>query len=273
MAMFRMKSKRRNSKKGDTKDKGVKTGRPFFNRKIPFFVISLIAASLILYGCFALFLKAPYFDVQHVIMVGKEPASSVNYADLERMMLDKNIFTLNLAQIRAHMLEKYPELLDLRLERTFPNSVAVVITLRKPIVQFFKESYYPVDQDGIILSGAQNQPQKNLPIVHGVRLNLAKFIGQKPESRRIQKALLLLKELKTSGLLRKHTLVEIDVSSLRNVIFFLEDGLEIKIGHDNFASRLANLYDILSDPKVKPADIRYIDLRFKEPVIGPKWKR
>jgi hypothetical protein len=93
------------------------------------------------------------------------------------------------------------------------------------------------------------------------------------DSRRINEALTLLKEITSSGILDTHTLVEIDIASIRNAIFFLEDGLEIKIGHEDYAKRLDNLKGVLGDPKLKTVDIMYIDLRFKEPVIGPKWKR
>lgn len=273
MATFHIQLKKNSPKKRNNKGQSTKPQKTVPYRKIVFVIIPFLIIALIFGGFYMLFLKSPHFVVRHITMIGKDIRASVNYADLERMVIDKNIFSLHLGQIRNYMLENYPELLDLRLERAFPNSLVATITLRKPIAQLFRERYYPVDQEGVILSGVQDRPKKGLPIVHGVRLNLARIIGQKTDSRRIEKALSLLASLNTSGILQEHILVEIDVSSSRNVIFFLEDGLEVKIGHDDFASRLSNLREVLSDPKVRPADIRYIDLRFKEPVIGPKWKR
>ena len=55
--------------------------------------------------------------------------------------------------------------------------------------------------------------------------------------------------------------------------FILDENIEVRIGYEDYTVRLKNLKEILSDPKIWPSDIGYIDLRFGEPVIGPKWKR
>lgn len=268
MSKFLMQLKKAGKKKRSDKDP-----KPLSHKKAIFVFVSLLIAAIIVAFFCAFYLKSPYFIVQDVVMTGNDPTSSVNYAELERMLIDKNIFKLNLRDIRDYMLDNYQELLDLRLKRTFPNSIAAAIILRKPVAQLHRQRYYPVDQDGIILSAVKDTPGENLPIINGIRSNPSREIGKMAASKRIKRALLLLKELEDSGILKRHTLVEIDVSSLRNVIFFLEDGLEVKIGREDYTSRLANLNEVLSDPKLKPADIRYIDLRFKEPVIGPKWRR
>lgn len=266
MKRFRMQVKKTARKKDNNKKRN---GAP---RKGTLFIfLLLLTAGAILASAYTLYAKSPYFTVRDVIMIGGEP-SSVNYAELEGMLTEKNIFKIDLKGAKDYMLDNYPELLDLRLERAFPDSIIATIILRKPVAQLYRKRYYPVDEDGVLLSGAADQPDKKLPIINGVRVNLSRQVGKATESKRIKEALSLLKELEGSGILDRHVLVEIDVTSLRNIIFFLEDGLEVKIGREDYASRLKNLKEVLSDPKIKPEDIRYIDLRFKEPVIGPKWK-
>ena len=194
-------------------------------------------------------------------------------ADLERLTVGKNIFRLRLNDIRSYMLRSYRELRDLHLQRVFPDSITATIVLRKPVAQLFYERYYYIDEDGVILSGVKGSPDIKLPVINGVHVNPGEDIGKATGSMNAKMALLLLKELNASRLLESHRLVEIDASSTRNLAFFLEAGLEVKIGRENYASRLQNLKDVLSDPKLRPADIKYIDLRFAEPVIAPKWKR
>jgi len=259
-------------KKGAKKKGGSKTPEPFSRRKTLLILSALVIPAVILISFCAFCLNSQYFIVRDVVMVGREPDSTVNYADLERMTAEENIFKLNLKDIRRYMLDNYRELGDLRLERAFPGSIIATIILRTPVAQLYRERYYPIDEDGVILSGVKDSPEKGVPIINGARFSPSRDIGKETDSKRAKKALALLKELNASGILDGHTLVEIDVSSLRNTIFFLEDGLEVKIGREDYASRLGNLKEVLSDPKLKPSDIRYIDLRFKEPVIGPKWK-
>jgi cell division septal protein FtsQ len=239
---------------------------------LPLFLL-IVIGMIILWSFYLLYFKSPYFIVEDLIVIGRKSGCSVNYSDFEQMVVGRNIFKLDLSAIRSYMLNNYHELLNLQLTRAFPNTIIAIIALRKPIAELYQEYYYPVDQDGVILSDVKDYPDGKLPIISGIRADLSRQIGTITSSKRVKKALTLLKALNSSGILGEHTLVEIDISNIRNAIFFLEDGLEIKIGHENFALRLANLKKVLQNPKLRPADIRYIDLRFKEPVIGPRWKR
>jgi cell division septal protein FtsQ len=264
-----------NKGKGKKKkqDADSKSFKPFPYKKAIFAFTAVLIVAIIFASFYSLYIKSPYFIVMEVMMAGGRPDTTVNYSDLERMIVGQNIFKLDLAEIRDHMLDSYKELFDLRLNRAFPGSIVAVITLRKPVAQVHQGSYYPVDEDGVVLSGVKDSPDKELPIIRGIRSNLSKQLGKISDSKRIKNALLLIKELSSSGILNEHTLVEVDSSSSRNTIFFLEDGLEVKIGREQYASRLQSLKQVLHDPKLKAGDIRYIDLRFKEPVIGPRWKR
>lgn len=262
--------------KKNAKRKNTNTGKsqhpiPYKKIVLAFSVFAIVG--ILAWAFYALYNNSSYFLVEEIIMVGAKADSSVNYDDLDGMMKGKNIFKLDLNNIRNYMLDNYKELLNLRLRRAFPDSVIAIMTLRKPVAELHQNRYYPIDKDGVILSGVKDYPDNKLPIISGVRTNLSRRVGHATDSKRAKKALLLLKKLDSSGILDEHTLVEIDVSSTRNAIFFLEDGLEIKIGREDYALRLENLKRILQGPKLKAADIRYIDLRFKEPVIGPRWKR
>lgn len=260
----------KNVKRKRDKAKGLKA-ISYKSAAFSFSALAVVAAVSVLFYIF--YFKSPYFIVENMSFVGKAPNSTVNYGELERMITGRNTFALKLSDIRKYMLKKYPELFELRLTRAFPNSVIAKMIMRKPVAQIYDENYYPVDKDCVILSGSKGTPEGGLPVISGVSSQISKQAGTKTDSRQVGKALELLKEINLSGILEEHKLVEIDISNLRNAIFFLENGLEIKIGYEEYASRLNNLKAVLRDPKIRPADIRYIDLRFKEPVIGPKWKK
>lgn len=269
MPRFNIKLRKAAKRKNDK----AKSPQPFPYKKT-ISSLSILSIIAVLISFFYLFYcKSPFFIVRDVVMIGRAAGTTVNYNDLENMIMERNIFKVDLRDVRDYMLNNYRELFDLRLIRAFPNSVIAYIMLRKPIAQIYRDLYYPIDKDGVILSGVKDYPDGELPIISGVRTDVDRQVGNLTESIRVKTALLLLKELGSSGILEEHKLVEIDMSSMRNAIFFLEDGLEVKIGGKDYAARLENLKKVLQDPKIKPADIRYVDLRFKEPVIGPKWKR
>jgi len=260
-------TKRRRSSKG-------KVLKLFPYKKALVIVLPLVLiAGGIFWSFYTLYIKSPHFIVRDVIMKGRESNSRVNYEALQRMLINKNIFTLNLRKIRDDMLSNYNELLNLNLTRAFPDTIVATITLRKPVAQLYQEYYYPVDNDGVILSGVKDSPLNTLPVISGIYTNLSAQVGKLSNSNQIKRALLLLKEVKSSGILSEHALMGIDISNVRNAVFFLENGLEVKVGYEDFASRLENLKKVLRDPKLKLADVKYIDLRFKEPVIGLKWKK
>ena len=58
-----------------------------------------------------------------------------------------------------------------------------------------------------------------------------------------------------------------EVSDDNRIGFFIPNGLEIKIGQDNIRDRINILSNLLIQLRDELGNIKYIDLRFKEPVI------
>ncbi len=235
-------------------------------------IIFLVLVGLLGYA-YVFYTTSPYFAVKKVLLVGDKPDSSVDYGAIKKMALGKNIFKVNLGQIGAYMLDNYHELKDISLRRAFPDSILVVASLRKPAAYLREERYYPIDKECIVLPGVKDLPDKNLPVVSGINVNLRKAIGKKIDSKSLRQALILFEFIKESGILNNHTLGGINAGNMKSMSFTLDDGMEIRIGYEYYAARLKSLKEVLADPKIWPSDIGYIDLRFGEPVIGPKWKR
>jgi cell division septal protein FtsQ len=189
------------------------------------------------------------------------------------MAVGKNIFKINLGAVAKYMLNNYRELHSIQLRRAFPDSIVVAAALRKPVAQLVQERYYPIDDECIVLSDVKDTPDKNLPVISGININIPKAVGKKIDSECLRQALILFEFIKKSGILNSHILCEINAGNMKGIYFVLDDGVEVRIGHEDYAARLNNLKEILSDPKIWPSDIGYIDLRFGEPVIGPRWKK
>ncbi|MDP3789030.1 MAG: cell division protein FtsQ/DivIB, partial [Candidatus Omnitrophota bacterium] len=204
---------------------------------------------------------------------GDTSKSSVDYSIVGKTAVGKNIFRVNLRAIEQHMLNNYHELRSLEIKRSFPDAITVAAVLRKPVAQLAHERYYPIDGECVVLSGVTDLPDKRLPVISGINVNLPKSIGKRINSQSLRQALILFKFIKESGILKNHILGEINAGNMKGMSFVLDGNMEVRIGYEDYTVRLKNLKAILADPKIWPSDIGYIDLRFGEPVIGPKWKR
>ncbi|MCK4462997.1 MAG: cell division protein FtsQ, partial [Candidatus Omnitrophica bacterium] len=129
--------------------------------------------------------------------------------------------------------------------------------------------YFPVDEEAVVLS-PQSEAKEGLPIITGISIWARPKKGEILRSNRINSALALLKGINESKILTEYEVERIDVSNIRNITFYLDNGLEIKIGHGNLREKLKKLSIILSDPKIDINNLKYVDLRFKDAVLGPK---
>ena len=80
----------------------------------------------------------------------------------------------------------------------------------------------------------------------------------------------LLKEMRRSRLLSEYGIATIDASDIKNLSFYLKNGIEVKIGYENFADRLMMLTKTLRDSRLVTDRVQYIDVRFENAVVGPK---
>jgi cell division protein FtsQ len=85
-----------------------------------------------------------------------------------------NLWTLNLRQI-AHDLESIPNVASARVERHFPNKIAITITERVPVVKIqginmdlgTKETFY-LDRDCVVLKPRADEAQPPMPQITGL---------------------------------------------------------------------------------------------------------
>jgi cell division septal protein FtsQ len=268
MARFRTKKQ-----KGKPRRKKSAAERPVVTKKHIATGIVILVILITLGGGYWILLKSPYFNVAEVVFSEKRDPSSVDYYGIEKMLSGRNMFSLDLDEIELSIKTEYPELKALMIVRQFPGRVVMEMRYRTPIAQIKSGQYYLVDREGVILPGVTLAERENYPVIDGVSTWIERLVGKRCDSVKLTKALYLIQRMYDTGLFEGHILHEVDVANTKNISFYLEDGLEVKIGGEDFSARLERLVRLLADPKVRPEEIRYIDLRFKDPVINPKWIR
>ncbi len=235
-------------------------------------IIPLMAICLVLFlyqGIKLIFVKSPYFKISRIDIIPGTDLVNLDKSEVLESLKGKNIFTVDIKNTARAIHTDYPELKKVVVKRVMPDMLQVVIVPRIPVALIKAFKYFPVDEEAVMLS-PQSDVKEGLPIITGISIWARPKKGEILRSDRINSALALLKGIKESKILTEYSLQRIDVSNIRNIAFYLDNALEIKIGHGDLREKLKKLSMVLNDPKIDIDNLEYIDLRFKDTVLGPK---
>lgn len=184
----------------------------------------------------------------------------------------KNIFNLDLKKESKYLSGAYPDYRNVRIIRILPNRLYIDFIRRSPLAYVKLYRFFCVDSDMVLFNPAQ-EGFADLPVILGLE---TKIFGPKPGAkyniRELSLALNIIKEARGSKALKDYKIKRISVANAGNVSFFIalpgNQGLEVKIGEDNIRPKLNLLASLFLEMKNDLYNIKYIDLRFKEPVVA-----
>jgi len=242
-------------------------------------VIIILLALVFFIGYIWIFIAtSDYFKIKDIIAKGLDPA---DFSYLK----GKNIFSVDLGSESRHLLQFYPESSRIILIRVLPDRLFVGSVKRKAVAIVKLNRYFALDENGTLFS-VQDQPgELGLPLIGGLEGKLAApRIGRKYNVRELELALNLLREIRKNRILRNFRIKKINVAGAdeASVILILPQiaaaeqktqmpaepqGLEVKIGLVNIKEKIAILSGVVSQSGGELSNIKYVDLRFKDPVI------
>lgn len=247
---------------------------------VRFFLIGLVVGAI---GFGFVRLKYMFVDVGYFIIKGVDVKVYDKKGALQNISLNKaldsdivgaNIFFLDLNDLKDKIELFHPEFKDIVLRRLLPNKLIVQGELRKPIAQIRSDRYYLVDDEGMILPNVRNFPDTELPIISGIGINLAKASSiafSEFQKDKLYKAISLIGDVASNKGLSEYKIKLVDITDPGNVSFFLTSAdIEIKIGNTDFQNRLEVLSTVLEQMASNIDSFKYIDLRFEDPIIGPR---
>ena len=241
-------------------------------------IISLVFFVLIGY-IWKVLTTSDFFAVKQIVVRN----SDVSFDYLK----GKNIFSLDLKSYSWKALLSCPDCRKIRFTRVLPNCLLVDFVKRKPLalVKFYKN--FAIDEQGILFYPNVLEVAE-LPIIFGLE---TKIFGPKPgvryKLRELNLALNIIKEFKNNKTFQGFTLKRIDVGNAESAGFFILvpkqaidytksnpqvewTGFEVHIGEGNIREKIMVLGGLLMQAAKEWPNIKYIDLRFKEPVIKLK---
>jgi hypothetical protein len=223
-----------------------------------------------------------YFRIRDVI------ARYPNSADLSYLK-GKNMFSLDLKRESRFLLQFYPDFSSIRIIRVLPNRLFVDFVKRKPIAIVRLTKNFSIDKYGVFFSAPSAPEESNLPVIAGLE---RKITGARPgmryNVRELNLALNILNEIRKNRVFREFSIKRIDVATIGNAAVYFPfaqkipekvavvqaapifEDLEVKLGADNTRDEISFLAGLFLQYKNDLPNIKYIDLRFKEPTIKYK---
>jgi len=214
------------------------------------------------------FRAAEYFKVQSVVI---DPSLQFISKTDFKSLFGKNIFSVDLKAVQRRLTRRYPQASDLKLVKRFPNQILIVARKRLPFAQLkVRGKTVTLDEEGVILS-VDGQRDEKLPDVTGMKTDRVRIVAGRPLRRgNLKTALKIIKLFNADSSLSKHSIKEVNVANMSKIYFMLSGSLQIIIDRDSIAHNVKVLGVILSQKKFEIKQAKYIDLRFKEPIIGKK---
>ncbi|MCK5581184.1 MAG: cell division protein FtsQ/DivIB [Candidatus Omnitrophica bacterium] len=190
----------------------------------------------------------------------------------------KNIFRVNLNELQKRIQSQYPYIDQLRVLRKFPDKIYVDAIRRDPFARIgIQGQDVLVDEKGIVLSVNPQAPfyreffaADKVPGIVGIPANGNAVVGKAVLCREAREALRVLKVIKKNEYLRSYKVKSVDVTNLSEMVVHFRNGLKIILDRDKVTQKVKQLGILLSQGKLDLKATGYIDLRFKEPVLGEK---
>jgi len=191
----------------------------------------------------------------------------------DKHVLGANIFLVDLNDLKKRIESDHPELRDIVIRRALPDRLIVQARQRMAVAQVYGDRLYFIDKDGVFLPYANNPAERNIPLISGIRV-AGPARNSTVQKEKIRKALFLIDALSANKKLSKCQIKTVDIADSRNISFFLSakdaEKVEIKIGDGEFNKRLDVLATILEQLGQDIERVKYIDLRFEDPIVGPR---
>ena len=208
-------------------------------------------------------------DVFRITYVDLPAGSSFQFP---KTLIGDNLLTVDLRALAETLHRQQPSLKAVRVVRRLPNTLRVEPIQRLPVAQVWLDQWYPVDGQGFVLQEGSVEPDERLIRLVGFeRAKVPLRPGRENADDRLRLALRVLGVLRGVPPSIARRLTEADVSEPDQIRFLLDGKTEVRCGSEaELADHLGRLQAALKAIAKQPFEVAYIDVRFQEPVIGPR---
>jgi cell division septal protein FtsQ len=227
----------------------------------------VIALALCAAGAWGLWRHAQRTDAFRIQAVALPPNSTLRVPET---LIGKNLWAVDIQALAESLSSQQPALKRVRVVRRLPNELRVEVIPRRPVAQVRLDRWHPVDGEGFIIAQPQRQAVEELPRLVGFEQAQPPLrAGALNTDERLRLALRLRARLARDPALASRRLIEINVSQPAHIRFLLDGGMEVRCGTEaELTDQLRRLRAAMKVIAAQSVPVRYIDVRFAEPVVG-----
>ena len=217
----------------------------------------------------ALWVYAQRADAFRIASVTLPPQSALT---LPRPIIGENLWGLDLRALSAQLHRQQPWLKDVRVIRQLPNAVRIETIARRPVVQVKLDRWYPVDGEGFILPQGTAEPDERLVQLVGLdRSGAMPKVGKDNADARLKLGLRAFEIITRAPRAIARRITAVNVSDPQEIRLTMDREIEVRCGSEvELAAHLERLRATLKAIAKQPFAVGYIDVRFREPVVGPR---
>ncbi|MBI3634712.1 MAG: FtsQ-type POTRA domain-containing protein [Candidatus Rokubacteria bacterium] len=231
-------------------------------------IIALVAVGM----ATAWLLTSPRFAVRAVDVRGASRVPVDQILDAADIRPGTNLWRLDPARIAARV-EALPEIRRAEIVRALPNRVTIVVDERQPFTLVHAGKLHWLDEEGRLLGPEREAVAPPMPVISGLGEDELEAMRTAPGPR-ARAAIVLIRSLLRSGSALTHAISEIDMSRRDGPVLYTVDGIEVRLGTEEWDERLARLEGVLAQVAAQgESSIRAIDLRFRDQVVLTKGGR
>jgi len=210
-------------------------------------------------------LRSEMFSI-HDVYVEK----SIEFIDKSQLIAlkGKNIFSVDLEQMHRRILKQYPQISQLHIVKELPDNIKILAKKRDPVFALIlKGKYLLVDREGVAMYYVDKPV--GLPVVYGVTGSSVKItLGARIKFQLVQEALNILSAFKSHPQVARLKVTDMDLGNASRLTITCAGGFKVLLDKENYVAKLDMLEMLLVGRKVDFNTVKYVDLRFNEPVLG-----
>ena len=200
--------------------------------------------------------------------------TSIQFIDVDQMrrLKGRNIFSVDIKRLENRIRAQYPQIAQLRVMRELPDRIKVLAKKREAVFQIpWKGKFLLVDGSGVAM---YNTPVAvDLPMVVGAMQDKAKVVlGAALTDKPVGTALQVIRGFKSRPHTSRLKITSVDVYNPSRIDVALGDTLHVILEQEKYNIKLNMLEMLVTQRKIDFSKVKYIDLRFNEPVLGDNTK-
>jgi cell division protein FtsQ len=174
-----------------------------------------------------------------------------------------NIFKLDTLGVIGRV-ESLPEIRRADVVRELPNRVVISVEERRPFTLVHGGRLHWMDEEGRLLGAPPEAVAPPMPVISGLSADELASMRTSPGPK-ARAAIGVIRALVRSGTGLTAEISEIDMSRREGPVLYTIDGVEVRLGTEDWDERLARLEGVLT--QIATQDVRAVDLRFRDQVV------